>query len=92
MNVKFCSAWTRFSKPDSNEFNNAESKENNCFMEDIALIQSRLEEKLSESQIVSVELDTAQKEKKDMLQDNTRLNHRIAYLEEYMRDLQFGLK
>ena len=61
-------------------------------MEDIALIQSRLEEKLSESQIVSVELDTAQKEKKDMLQDNTRLNHRIAYLEEHMRDLQFGLK
>ena len=61
-------------------------------MEDIALIQSRLEEKLRESQIVSVKIDTAQKEKKDMLQDNTRLNHRIAYLEEYMRDLQFGLK
>ena len=59
-----------------------EGKKDNCLKEDNALIQSRLEKKL----------ETAQKEKEALLQENRKLHHRIAFLEEHLRDLQFVLK
>ena len=60
--------------------------------EDIAIIQSTLEQKLSEGRSVSTELDKAKKEKKSLQQENLRLNHRIAYLEDQTTELQDGLK
>ena len=60
--------------------------------EDIAIIQSTLEQKLSEGRSVSTELDKAKKEKKNLQQENLRLNHRIAYLEDQTTELQDGLK
>ena len=56
------------------------------------MIQSRLEQKLCEGRNVSTELEKVQKEKTAMFQENTRSNHRIAYLEEHTQDLQYGLK
>ena len=49
--------------------------------EDIAIIQSTLEQKLSEGRTVSSELERARREKRSLAQENTRLQHRIAYLE-----------
>ena len=69
---------------DNSDFNNLK--------EDIALIQSRLEQKLSDGRNISTELENAQKEKQSISQENMRLNHRIAYLEEHTKDLQMGLK
>ena len=60
--------------------------------EDIAIIQSTLEQKLSEGRNISTELDRAKKEKKSLQQENLRLNHRIAYLEDQTNELQDGLK
>ena len=60
--------------------------------EDIAIIQSTLEQKLSEGRNISTELDRAKKEKKNLQQENLRLNHRIAYLEDQTNELQDGLK
>ena len=59
---------------------------------DIAMIQSKLEQKLSEGRNVTNELEKVQKEKTAVFKENTRLNHRIAYLEDHTHDLQFGLK
>ena len=67
-------------------------KEDNGLKEEISMIQSRLEQKLSEGRHVSTELEKVQKEKTAIFQENTRLNHRIAYLEEHTQDLQYGLK
>jgi len=60
--------------------------------EDIAIIQSTLEQKLTEGRNVSTELDRAKKEKKSLQAENMRLNHRIAYLEDQTTELQEGLK
>jgi len=60
--------------------------------EDIAIIQSTLEQKLTEGRNISTELDRAKKEKKNLQQENLRLNHRIAYLEDQTNELQEGLK
>lgn len=60
--------------------------------EDIAIIQSTLEQKLNEGRSISSELDKAKKEKKNLQQENLRLNHRIAYLEDQTTELQEGLK
>jgi len=60
--------------------------------EDIAIIQSTLEQKLNEGRSVSSELDKAKKEKKNLQQENLRLSHRIAYLEDQTTELQEGLK
>ena len=76
----------------SKEFSNTESMDTNNLKEDIAMIQSRLEQKLSDGRNVSTALEKVQKEKKALFLDNSRLNHRIAYLEEHTQDLQFGLK
>ena len=76
----------------SKDFSDRESKDTNNLKEDIALIQSRLEQKLSDGRNVSSELENVQKQRKAMFIENTRLNHRIAYLEEHTQDLQFGLK
>ena len=67
-------------------------KEDNGLKEEISMIQSRLEQKLCEGRNVSTELEKVQKEKTAIFQENTRLNHRIAYLEEHTQDLQYGLK
>ena len=67
-------------------------KEDSGLKEEISMIQSRLEQKLSEGRNVSTELEKVQKEKTAIFQENTRLNHRIAYLEEHTQDLQYGLK
>jgi hypothetical protein len=50
--------------------------------EDIALIQSRLEEKLREGRDMGSILHLVQREKEGLERENTRLNHRIFYLEE----------
>jgi hypothetical protein len=76
----------------SKELSNTESMDTNNLKEDIAMIQSRLEQKLSDGRNVSSELENVQKEKKALFIENTRLNHRIAYLEEHTQDLQLGLK
>merc|ERR1719189_767559 len=60
--------------------------------EDIAIIQSTLEQKLTEGRNVSTELDRAKKEKKSLQAENMRLTHRIAYLEDQTTELQEGLK
>ena len=44
--------------------------------EDIAIIQSTLEQKLTEGRNISTELDRAKKEKKSLQAENMRLNHR----------------
>ena len=41
---------------------------------------------------MSSELDKAKKEKKNLQQENLRLSHRIAYLEDQTTELQEGLK
>jgi hypothetical protein len=50
--------------------------------QDIALIQSRLEEKLREGRDMGSILQMVQREKEGLERENTRLNHRIFYLEE----------
>jgi len=64
----------------------------NGLKDDIALIQSRLSEKLKEGRHVSSELTSVQQEKEKMFAENTRLNHRIEYLEEQVNDLENGMK
>jgi hypothetical protein len=53
--------------------------------EDIALIQSRLEEKLREGRDMGSILHLVQREKEGLERENTRLNHRIFYLEEQVQ-------
>ena len=64
----------------------------NGLKDDISLIQSRLSEKLQEGRHVSIELSTVQQEKVKMFAENTRLNHRIEYLEDQVNDLENGMK
>ena len=64
----------------------------NGLKDDISLIQSRLSEKLQEGRHVSSELSAVQKEKEKMFAENTRLNHRIEYLEDQVNDLENGMK
>ena len=69
-----------------------ENSDVNGLKDDIALIQSRLSEKLQEGRHVSSELSAVQKEKEKMFAENTRLNHRIEYLEDQVNDLENGMK
>ena len=71
---------------------NFDNSDVNGLKDDIALIQSRLSEKLQEGRHVSSELSAVQKEKEKMFAENTRLNHRIEYLEDQVNDLQNGMK
>merc|ERR1719483_1820173 len=64
----------------------------NGLKDDIALIQFRLSEKLQEGRHVSSELTAVQKEKEKLFAENTRLNHRIEYLEDQVNDLENGMK
>jgi len=64
----------------------------NGLKDDIALIQSRLSEKLKEGRHVSSELSAVQQEKEKLCAENTRLNHRIEYLEDQVNDLENGMK
>ena len=87
-----CNAVLMRAQTISKDYCDKEGTDVNNLKEDIALIQSRLEQKLSDGRNTSTELEIVQKEKKAMLQENTRLHHRIAYLEEHTKDLQMGLK
>ena len=87
-----CKAVFMRAKTISKDYCDKEGTDVNNLQEDIALIQSRLEQKLSDGRNTSTELEIVQKEKKAMMQENTRLHHRIAYLEEHTKDLQMGLK
>ena len=60
--------------------------------EDIALIQSRLSEKLQEGRTVSLELSAVQQQRDKLGSDNTRLRHRIQYLEDQVTHLEAGMK
>ena len=60
--------------------------------EDIALIQSRLSEKLQEGRSVSLELSAVQQQRDKLAGDNTRLRHRIHYLEDQVTHLEAGMK
>ena len=60
--------------------------------EDIALIQSRLSEKLQEGRSVSLELSAVQQQRDKLVGDNTRLRHRIHYLEDQVTHLEGGMK
>ena len=60
--------------------------------DDIALIQLRLSEKLKEGRHVSSELSVVQQEKEKLSVENTRLNHRIEYLQEQVNELENGMK
>ena len=65
---------------------------NKDLKEDIAIIQCKLEQKLTDGRNVSIELERVQKEKTAMFHENIRLSHRIAYLEEHTHELQLGLQ
>jgi hypothetical protein len=65
---------------------------NKDLKDDIAIIQYKLEQKLTDGRNVSIELERVQKEKTAMFHENIRLNHRIAYLEEHTQELQLGLQ
>ena len=60
--------------------------------EDIALIQTRLSEKLQEGRSVSLELSAVQQQRDKLVSDNTRLRHRLHYLEEQVTHLEGGMK
>ena len=60
--------------------------------EDIALIQTRLSEKLQEGRTVSLELSAVQQQRDKLGEDNTRLRHRIHYLEDQVTHLEAGMK
>ena len=60
--------------------------------EDIALIQTRLSEKLQEGRTVSLELSAVQQQRDKLGEDNTRLRHRIHYLEDHVTHLEAGMK
>ena len=60
--------------------------------EDIALIQTRLSEKLQEGRSVSLELSAVQQQREKLVADNTRLRHRIHYLEDQVNHLEGGMK
>ena len=64
----------------------------NGLRDDIALIQSRLETKLKEGRNLSSELGTVSAEKQKLQCENTRLNHRIEYLEDQVAELENGMK
>ena len=51
-------------------------------------VDFRLEEKLKEGRDVSTVLGMVSKEKENLERENTRLNHRIFYLEEQVGVLQ----
>jgi hypothetical protein len=66
--------------------------DNNALQDNISLIQTRLEIKLREGRQVA-NMVTSVKEERDRLQmENTRLNHRIAYLEEMWTAVEGGRK
>ena len=60
--------------------------------DDIELIQTKLSEKLKEGRYVSSELSVVQQEKENLVNENTRLNHRIGYLEDQVIELENGMK
>ena len=64
----------------------------NGLKDDIALIQSRLSEKLQEGRHVSLELAAVQQQREKLGEDNTRLRHRIQYLEDQVTHLEGGMK
>ena len=64
----------------------------NGLKEDIALIQTRLSEKLQEGRSVSLELSAVQQQREKLVADNTRLRHRIHYLEDQVNHLEGGMK
>ena len=64
----------------------------NGLKDDIAMIQTRLSEKLREGRHVSLELASVQMQRDKLAGDNTRLFHRIQYLEEQVAHLESGMK
>ena len=64
----------------------------NGLKDDIALIQSRLSEKLQEGRHVSLELAAVQQQREKLGEENTRLRHRIQYLEDQVTHLEGGMK
>ena len=66
--------------------------DNNALQDNISLIQTRLEIKLREGRNIA-NMVTSVKEERDRLQmENTRLSHRIAYLEEIWTGMEGGMK
>ena len=66
--------------------------DNNALQDNISLIQTRLEIKLREGRNIA-NMVTSVKEERDRLQmENTRLNHRIAYLEDMWAEGEGGRK
>merc|ERR1712012_1541033 len=53
---------------------------------------TRLSEKLREGRHVSLELASVQQQRDKLAGDNTRLSHRIQYLEEQVAHLESGMK
>ena len=64
----------------------------NGLRDDIAMIQSRLETKLKEGRNLSTELNSVTADKQKLQNENTRLNHRIEYLEDQVAELENGMK
>ena len=64
----------------------------NGLKDDIAMIQTRLSEKLREGRTVTLELASVQSQRDKLAGDNTRLQHRIQYLEEQVAHLESGMK
>ena len=64
----------------------------NGLKDDIAMIQTRLSEKLREGRTVSLELTSVQTQRDKLASENTRLSHRIQYLEEQVASLESGMK
>ena len=71
---------------------NGTSSDVNGLRDDIAMIQSRLETKLKEGRNLSTELNSVTADKQKLQNENTRLNHRIEYLEDQVAELENGMK
>ena len=82
----------RLKESDSELKYKIDNSDMNCLKDDIALIQNKLSEKLREGRHISSELAAAQQENESLLVENTRLNHRIEYLEDQVNELENGMK
>ena len=65
--------------------------DNNALQDNIALIQTRLSLKLKEGRNVTNVLKSVKEEKDKLHMENTRLNHRISYLEEMCGEMERGM-
>ena len=87
-----CKAVVMRGKESSRQLAQNPTSDVNGLRDDIAMIQSRLETKLKEGRNLSTELNSVTADKQKLQKENTRLNHRIEYLEDQVAELENGMK